>query len=206
MARTDNVEGDPAGGVHPLLWHEGRARLLDCIESNAGVCASELSLRAGIDRNTAKYHLKRLVHAGLVTRRREGRRTHFFPSTVPSPEVQTAVVGAQGETRRRILHLVHAQPDLSWRAVGRHLGITARAVRWHLERLERTRLIQVDRSTARRRVHMTPTLEAVLRGDLTPTTGGRPAQPPDRAPWQSHAAAPGATPELPRGNGDAVQS
>lgn len=154
-------------GVHPLLGHEGRARLLEFIESNAGICETELSVRAGIDRNTAKYHLKRLLRAGLVTKRREGRRVHFFPRNMAYMELQKAVAGARGETRRKILYLIHEKPEMSWRAIGRQLGITARAVRWHLERLESTNLIQIDRSTAHRKVHLTPALEAVLQGDPT---------------------------------------
>lgn len=152
-------------GVHPLLWHEGRARLLDFIESNAGICETELSVRAGIDRNTAKYHLKRLLRAGLIAKRREGRRVHFFPRNMPFLELQKAVAGARGETRRRILYLIHEKPEMSWRAVGRQLGITARAVRWHLEKLETAKLIQIDRTSAHRKVHLSPVLEAVLRGD-----------------------------------------
>lgn len=161
----DGVENESGAGVHPLLWHEGRARLLDFIESNAGICETELSVRAGIDRSTAKYHLKRLLRAGLIARRREGRRVHFFPRDMPFLELQKAVAGARGETRRRILYLIHEKPEMSWRAVGRQLGITARAVRWHLEKLETANLIRVDRTAAHRRVHLSPALEAVLRGD-----------------------------------------
>lgn len=152
-------------GVHPLLWHEGRARLMDFIESNAGICETELSIRAGIDRNTAKYHLKRLLRAGLIAKRREGRRVHFFPRAMAFLDLQRAVAGAQGKTRGDILYLIHEKPEMSWRAVGRQLGITARAVRWHLEKLESAGLIRVDRSSKHRRVHLSATLEAVLRGD-----------------------------------------
>lgn len=160
---------DPEPGLdpaqHPLLGNSCRQRLFEFIETNAGICETELSLRTGVDRNTAKYHLKRMLRAGLISKRPEGRRVHFFPGTMPLQVLQRAVAGVQGETRRRILFLIHDKPELSWRAVGRHLGITARAVRWHLERLERAELIEVDRSSTHRKVRMCTELVAVLNGE-----------------------------------------
>jgi ArsR family transcriptional regulator, arsenate/arsenite/antimonite-responsive transcriptional repressor len=44
-----------------------------------GLCVSDLQSRLGVPAPTLSFHLKELVHAGLITARQEGRFIYYAP-------------------------------------------------------------------------------------------------------------------------------
>lgn len=158
-----------------MLEHATRRQLYDLIRQNMGLCEAELSDAIQQSRNTIKYHLKRMVRADIVRVRKEGRRLHYFSRDVHLLEIQRAVAVTQNETRRRILTFTQKNPRMSWRAISRRLGVTPRAVRWHMEKMEQLGLIDVERGNGACRVTLRPAVDAVMSGD--------PSKLGDDAPW-----------------------
>lgn len=154
-----------------LLAHPTRRALFDLIQHQWGLCETELGQLTGLGRDNVKYHLQRLVRARLVAAHPEGRKVHFFPRGAGPSTVHRAVSSVQGDTRRRILGMLVKQPDLSWRAVSREVGITPRAVRWHLRQLADMDLLTVESEGGlRKTVLATSLLEAL--GDVAKAESG----------------------------------
>jgi predicted transcriptional regulator len=167
-----------------LLAHPTRRALFDLIQQQWGLCETELGRLTGLGRDNVKYHLQRLVRGRLVAAHPEGRKVHFFPRGAGPATVHRAVSSIQGDTRRRILGMLVRQPDLSWRAVSREVGITPRAVRWHLRQLADMDLLTVESEGGLRRTVLASSLlealgdlpreaeESVVAGEATSATNG----------------------------------
>jgi hypothetical protein len=57
--------------------------IFQLVADNPGMYQNEIARRMGLDHKTAKYHLDKLAVAELVTGRKDGRRTRFFPVDIP---------------------------------------------------------------------------------------------------------------------------
>lgn len=173
---------------HPALRHPTRLALYNLVRSNWGIWETELGRLSALGRNNVKYHLVRLVRARLVLAQPEGRKVHYFPRDMQATDLQRAIVNAQDGTRRAILELLRDHPQLSWRAISRILGVTPRAVRWHITQLSTAGLIQVERDGMYCRVQLNPLVEAVLGGDVAalaqslPDVSISPARRPEGTP------------------------
>lgn len=161
-------------GENPVLHHHTRRTLYNLIRENWGMCETDLGNLSALGRNNVKYHLQRLVRARLIQACPQGRKVHYFPRGVRMPDLQRAITGSQSGTRREILHLLRTYPHMSWRAISRTVGITPRAVRWHIQQLAQSGLVEIERDGMYSRVRMTPILEAVLAGDIEEVARGLP--------------------------------
>lgn len=156
-----------------LLAHPTRRALFDLVQQQWGLCETELGRLTGLGRDNVKYHLQRLVRARLLAAHPEGRKVHFFPRGAGPATVHRAVSSIQGDTRRRILGMLVREPGLSWRAVSREVGITPRAVRWHLRQLADLDLLTVESEGGTRRTVLASSLLDAL-GDLPPAASETP--------------------------------
>ncbi len=64
------------------LAHEARLKVFRTLvgAGPAGMTPGVLSSRLDVPATTLSFHLKALVHAGLVTAEREGRNLHYRPA------------------------------------------------------------------------------------------------------------------------------
>ncbi len=70
--------------IGSLLGDPGRAVMLDALMDGRALTATELAAQAGIAPQTASGHLARLLDAGLIVMKRQGRRRYH---RLASPEV-----------------------------------------------------------------------------------------------------------------------
>lgn len=149
-----------------ILRHPTRRALYDAICSTWGLCETELGHLTGLGRNNVKYHLQRMARARLVHATPTGRKVHYFPRSANTAEVRAAVTSLQSDTRRRILELVRDHPELSLRAVSREVGVTPRAVRWHIQQLTGQGLVEVNREGARCHTRIGTVLADLMRSSV----------------------------------------
>lgn len=155
---------------HPILRNPRRLLLFNLISKEWGLCETDLGRLSGLGRSNVKYHLQRLARTKLVLGRRQGRRVNYFPRESRLVDLQRAISSAQNPTRREILRLAREHPELSWRAISRVVGITPRAVRWHMQHLTGLGLIELERDGMYCRARISPVLCAVL--DQFPAAAG----------------------------------
>ncbi len=163
--------------VPAVLQHATRKAIYDLIRSRWGLCEADLGRVMNLGRNNIKYHLQRLSGAKLIHGLPQGRKIHFFPSEARLVDLQRAIGSAQNATRREIVAHLRARPDISWRAISRVLGVTPRAVRWHIQNMEGLGLLEIERAGMYCRVAVAPALAAVLdaTGDGVKLPGPAPA-------------------------------
>lgn len=80
--------------VAALLADPARVSMLFALSDGREISAGELALLAGVTRSTASLHLAKLVEAGLVGARAEGRHRHYRltrPETVQALEALAAL-------------------------------------------------------------------------------------------------------------------
>lgn len=122
------------------LFSPTRVAILDAVQAEPGLSASETARRIGRDPSTIWNNAHLLVQAGLIRIEREGRRLRIYPTSGLTPEERflarlgpSAVVyeaiknGAPG----RALPIAHA------------CGITRHAARYHLTRLARLGALRI---------------------------------------------------------------
>ena len=182
---------------NPVLRHPTRLALYNLVRSNWGIWETELGRLSSLGRNNVKYHLVKLVRAKLIQARPEGRKVHYFPRDIQTQDLQKAIVHAHDGTRRDILELIRDHPTLSWRAIARVLGVTPRAVRWHIGELAKGGLVEIEREGVYCRARLTPLVEAVLAGDVAMLAQNLPDISIGAAPGRSGGRGPEKADELP---------
>ena len=120
--------------VFKALAHPTRRALLDALFARDGRSLKELSAGAGMTRFGVMKHLERLVAAGLVTTRREGREKRHYLNRVPvrriyerwvekyteGPaaallEIKRRAEGRQAMPRHVFQIFIEATPETIWR-------------------------------------------------------------------------------------------
>jgi DNA-binding transcriptional ArsR family regulator len=90
-------DGPLIASVASLIGDPGRANMLTALMDGRALTASELGGAAGVTLQTASGHLARLVEAGLLDMRRQGRHRYFRLS---GPDVAEALEALMGLAQR----------------------------------------------------------------------------------------------------------
>src|SRR5215469_9104099 len=93
ISRVASLIGDPA-----------RANMMLALMSGASLSAADLAREAGVTPSTATGHLSKLVGAGLLNVRKQGRNRYFAlaePDVARAIETLTAVAARAGHLRTR---------------------------------------------------------------------------------------------------------
>ena len=93
------------GAVFAALADPNRRRLIGYLAERESATATELAAELPVTRQAVAKHLRALNDAGLVSRRRRGRETHFALTPEPLGEAMQwmAAVGAQWDERLEAL-------------------------------------------------------------------------------------------------------
>ncbi|MHA1523784.1 MAG: ArsR/SmtB family transcription factor [Alphaproteobacteria bacterium] len=97
-------EGPDIALLGALIGDPARANMLTALLSGKALTASELANEAGVTAQTASAHLKRLVGAGLLSQRKQGRHRYFALADDDVGSVLEALMGLaakRGLTRTR---------------------------------------------------------------------------------------------------------
>lgn len=125
---------------------DARDRLMEFLRERPGCCLQEIADHLGIARTSAVHHVRVLRRERQVVVQRKGRRALHFPTAVDDRVHRTILAAWRLDTARAILEHLHEDPRTSWRAIARSIGVTPRAVRWHLQRMQQEGLLRIRRT------------------------------------------------------------
>jgi predicted transcriptional regulator len=123
--------------------------VLALLRAHRGLGAAEVARALGIDRTTARYHLRRLERQGLGV---EHSARWFAAGTLPPRERARHMRDAVSP---EVLAAVRAAPGLPKTELARHVGLARPTLAWHLARLSREGLVRSERDGRAARVYPT---------------------------------------------------
>jgi biotin operon repressor len=170
-----------------VLHHDVRERLLGVVHANPGIHESAAAKALGIGPNLAQYHVRLLAEFGLLEVRRFGGRKCLFPAGQMGRAEKMLAAAEQGAAGR-VVDLVANQPGIAQRDLARLLGIGESSVKWHLDRLEVSGIVVVERAPDGKRVRLTPdaavarTAAQAAASQVTPAAGALNAPPEPALP------------------------
>lgn len=91
-------EGPNISLIGALIGDPARANMLTALMSGKALTATELATEAGITRQTASAHLKKLEAAGMLVQRKQGRHRYF---SLADQDVASALEGLMGLAAKR---------------------------------------------------------------------------------------------------------
>lgn len=127
--------------THALLLHPRRQALHDWIQANPGERLAETGKALRMPPGTLRHHLRMLEGAGLVRLEKTGAFMRIFPRGGP------AITPAPYLTRwpKALMQLVGEQPGLVQDEIAQRLGLSKRAVSYHVATLRSSSRLRVVR-------------------------------------------------------------
>lgn len=172
-------------GPTPRPRHPAQERVLQVLKERPGASVQDLAHALGLTRTATLHHVRRLARQDLVRSVRQGRRRLHFLAAVPPPD-QTLMGLMHLHTARLVLERLARDPAASWRALAKDLGVTPRAVRWHIRKLQGEGVLEVQPSRfgPGHVAVLSPALRALLDASPLVAAGpaAAPAPPPPPAP------------------------
>jgi len=119
-----------------VLEHDTRQSVFSAISGNPGIDVPMLARTTGINENTLRYHLVKLVESGRITYLvKPGVIRYFLNQGSYSPAKQVLIHYLWSDTPRNILLLLRSNPGSSRQQISDALGITGPSVTRHMEHL-----------------------------------------------------------------------
>ena len=143
-----------------------RQRLTDLVGRRPGSSIRELADVLGIRRTAVVHHLRLLGRAGAVRSVRSGRRVLVFPARANPFEGLVGLLRLRAV--QRIVEALRDEPGLSIRGTARRLGVTPRAVRYHVARLRDLGLVRIEWGLGGRRTLLLEARAVELLGPGVP--------------------------------------
>ena len=132
-----------------------REQIKTHVTERPGVHFNEIGRALDIATGQTQYHLRRLIHDGVIDSRSLVGRTHYYPAGF-EPWEQRALALLRRETAREILLTLLETGTQSAPALTDEIGIARSTLSWHLSNLADADLIDTEtvdsevRVTARR--------------------------------------------------------
>lgn len=127
-----------------VLDHDERKNLYLNIEKHPGVDLARLVEMLGLNKETARYHLKILALNGKISGLIKQGIARYFPSREAISEFEKTVIHYLWiGTTKRILYLLLDSPGLTRKAIARNLGIAGPSVTWQMQRLAEDGLVEI---------------------------------------------------------------
>ena len=152
-----------------LLQHPVRAGMRDLIEAEPGIHVRALRERLGLGRGAADHHLRKLEGLGLVQRIQDGGYACLFLRGQQDRRMMHAAPVLKAQGARHLLDAVAAAPGRTGADVSRATGLAAGTVTYHMKRLERVGLLDVERAGREVRMSVTDVGRRILDGATQPT-------------------------------------
>ena len=146
-----------------VLESDERKSLYESIMTHPGVDLSQLTEMLGLNKETARYHLKMLAAHGKISGLIKQGIARFFPSHEMISEFEKTVIHYLWiGTTKRILLLLIETPGLTRQAIARELGVAGPSVTWQMQRLADDGLIEMRAEGRFVRYFLTPgSVEAI---------------------------------------------
>lgn len=124
-----------------LLENPLRDDILEVVDGQPGISASELGRRLECGWGTLVYHLTVLERMQLISSAREGRHKRFFVQGRINYSDKGAVGLLANPSAKLVLDAISATPGQIQRDLSRRLGLSPGTVAWHVERLAEAGLV-----------------------------------------------------------------
>lgn len=124
-----------------LLDNSTRARIYERVRADPGIHRAELVDFAGIGAGATTRHLDQLVRHRFLVQIADGGFTRYYAAGEVPPEVARRAGVLRSGSHQRVYDLFASEPDLSLRAAGERLGISAPAVLKAKRKLEAAGLL-----------------------------------------------------------------
>jgi DNA-binding transcriptional ArsR family regulator len=95
-------EGPPLARIAALIGDPTRAQMLAALMAGQALTASELAATAGVTKPTASAHLAKLLDAGLLALRVQGRHRYYGLAGAEVAALLEGLMGLAFETGRRV--------------------------------------------------------------------------------------------------------
>jgi predicted transcriptional regulator len=127
-----------------ILDHDERNNLYQNIEEYPGVDLTRLVNMLGLNKETARYHIKMLSLNGKISGLIKQGIARYFPTREGISEYEKIVIHYLWiGTTKRILLLLLDSPGLTRQAIAENLGITGPSVTWQMQRLAEDGLVEI---------------------------------------------------------------
>jgi predicted transcriptional regulator len=127
-----------------VLDHDERNTLYQNIEEHPGVDLTRLVNMLGLNKETARYHIKMLSLNGKISGLIKQGIARYFPTREGISEYEKTVIHYLWiGTTKRILLLLLDSPGLTRQAIAENLGITGPSVSWQMQRLAEDGLVEI---------------------------------------------------------------
>ncbi|HJQ92803.1 MAG TPA: winged helix-turn-helix transcriptional regulator, partial [Candidatus Thermoplasmatota archaeon] len=136
-----------------VLDHPARKGLHVLVEANPGIHFQELVRRTGFGRGQLEHHLRKLEHAGLVSRVKGDSYACFFARGQVDRRVMAAAPLLRSDGGRRVLAALQHRPGASTRDLAEQLGLAVGTVSYHVKRLREAGMLD----SAEGSLHLTET-------------------------------------------------
>ena len=147
--------GEPGGRGRPrriptgALENPRRKRLHETIRETPGLHASALARATEMSRVVAQHHLRVLARRGLVSERRVGRFTLYFPTHGPV-EPPSRILALRDPTRRTVARALLAGGPSTQKELAVRTGLAQTVVSYHVRILEGAGLVTREEGVPRR--------------------------------------------------------
>jgi predicted transcriptional regulator len=165
FAGTTNLYGRVSGPE--LLEQPLRRRLLELIERQPGIHASELCRTAGEPWGTVQYHLSLLHRGDMVTTVEAGRERHFFPSQMDPTRARLVAIMQQGR-RQEIALYIRDHPGARQVDICEAVDVSRKTFRSSIEPLVSEGLVHERRGLQNNRYFPQEGLAELLPGPALP--------------------------------------
>jgi len=146
-----------------LLQSPQRQRILDHVEADPGLTLGDLKARVGVGWGTLYHHVERMSEAALLRSVVVGRRHVVFPAASPRDDVEAAMCGIlRGKTALRLAVALTARPRQSILDLSTSLGLSPRAVYYHVKRMVDAGLLTSSSPTRHFNLIPHPRLQVML--------------------------------------------
>lgn len=144
------VQGDA------VLQHKGRQQVYDLVQAEPGMHFMDLCERLPFGASTLNYHLRVLERNDFVHRVKDGRYVRFFDRRTGdfAGERKTAVSALRNDTTAAIADCILHNPGIAQRDLAEAFGIAPSTVSWHVERLQKSGLVDKQRDRHFTRYYM----------------------------------------------------
>jgi predicted transcriptional regulator len=127
-----------------VLDHDERNYLYQNIEEHPGVDLTRLVQMLGLNKETARYHIKMLSLNGKISGLIKQGIARYFPTRQDISEYEKTVIHYLWiGTTKRILLLLLDSPGLTRQAIAENLGISGPSVTWQMQRLAEDGLVEI---------------------------------------------------------------
>lgn len=144
------VQGDA------VLQHDGRQQVYDLVQAEPGMHFMDMCERLPFGASTLNYHLRVLERNEFVSRVKDGRYVRFFDRRTGdfAGDRKAAVSTLRNDTTAAIADCIVQNPGIAQRDLAHAFGIAASTVSWHVERLQKSGLVDKQRDAHFTRYYM----------------------------------------------------